>query len=81
MGTAETAMHDMIRETVRDVASEFATEAAARAVQTHGGNGFTREYEVYDIWQNARVTRTVPVANEVARNFIAEHHLGLPRSY
>ncbi|MFC5973489.1 acyl-CoA dehydrogenase family protein [Halomarina salina] len=61
--------------------SEFATEAADRAVQTHGGNGFTREYEVYDIWQNARVTQTVPVSNEMAKNYIAEHHLGLPRSY
>ncbi|WP_254538223.1 acyl-CoA dehydrogenase family protein [Halomarina litorea] len=63
------------------LASEFSTEAASRAVQTHGGNGFTREYEVYDIWQNARVTQTVPVSNEMAKNYIAEHHLGLPRSY
>jgi len=61
--------------------SQFGTEAASRAVQTHGGNGFTREYEVYDLWQNARVTQTVPVSNEMAKNYIAEHHLGLPRSY
>ena len=61
--------------------SEFSTEAASRAIQTHGGNGFTREYEVYDLWQNARVTQTVPVSNEMAKNYIAEHHLGLPRSY
>jgi acyl-CoA dehydrogenase len=61
--------------------SEFSTEAASRAVQTHGGNGFTREYEVYDLWQNARVTQTIPVSNEMAKNYIAEHHLGLPRSY
>lgn len=61
--------------------SEFSTEAASQAVQTHGGNGFTREYEVYDLWQNARVTQTVPVSNEMAKNYIAEHHLGLPRSY
>jgi len=61
--------------------SEAGTEAASRAVQTHGGNGFTREYEVYDIWQNLRLTQTVPVTNEMVKNFIAEHHLGLPRSY
>ncbi len=61
--------------------SEFATEAASQAIQTHGGNGFTREYEVYDIWQNARLTQTAPISNEMVKNFIAEHHLGLPRSY
>ncbi|MEF8855697.1 MAG: acyl-CoA dehydrogenase family protein [Haloarculaceae archaeon] len=62
-------------------ASEAATEAADRAIQTHGGNGFTPEYEVYDIWQNMRLTQTVPISNEMVRNFIAEHHLGMPRSY
>ncbi|SEH17221.1 acyl-CoA dehydrogenase [Natronorubrum sediminis] len=61
--------------------SEFSTEAASRAIQTHGGNGFTKEYEVYKIWQNSRLTQTVPVSNEMAKNYIAEHHLGLPRSY
>lgn len=61
--------------------SEFATEAASQAIQTHGGNGFTREYEVYDIWQNMRLTQTAPISNEMVKNFIAEHHLGLPRSY
>ncbi|MDY6764420.1 MAG: acyl-CoA dehydrogenase family protein [Halobacteria archaeon] len=62
-------------------ASEAATEAASRAIQTHGGNGFTREYEVYDIWQNMRLTQTAPVSNEMVKNFLAEHTLGLPRSY
>jgi acyl-CoA dehydrogenase len=61
--------------------SEFATEAASRAIQAHGGNGFTREYEVYDIWQNTRVTETVPVPNEMVKNYIAEHELGMPKSY
>jgi len=61
--------------------SQAATEAADVAIQAHGGNGFTPEYEVYDIWQNARVSQTVPVTNEMVRNFLAEHSLGLPRSY
>jgi acyl-CoA dehydrogenase len=63
------------------VSSEAATRAADRAIQTHGGNGFTADYEVFDIWQNMRLTQTVPVTNEMVRNFIAEHELGLPRSY
>jgi acyl-CoA dehydrogenase len=61
--------------------SEAATEAAHRAIQAHGGNGFTREYEVYDIWQNMRLTETVPVPNEMVKNYIGEHVLGLPKSY
>jgi acyl-CoA dehydrogenase len=61
--------------------SEAATEAASRAIQAHGGNGFTREYEVYDIWQNMRLTETVPVPNEMVKNHIGQHVLGLPKSY
>ena len=63
------------------VSSEAATRAADRAIQTHGGNGFTSDYEVFDIWQNMRLTQTAPVPNEMVRNYIAEHTLGLPRSY
>ncbi len=62
-------------------ASEAATEAAHRAIQTHGGNGFTADYEVFDIWQNMRLTETAPIPNEMIKNFLAEHTLGLPRSY
>ncbi|MDZ7730831.1 MAG: acyl-CoA dehydrogenase family protein [Natrialbaceae archaeon] len=62
-------------------ASEVATEAADHAIQVHGGNGFTSEYEVYDLWQNSRLTQTAPVTNQMVRNFLAEHTLGLPRSY
>ncbi|MFC4544131.1 acyl-CoA dehydrogenase family protein [Halosolutus amylolyticus] len=61
--------------------SEAATKAADQAVQTHGGNGFSADYEVYDIWQNSRLLKTVPITNEMVRNFLAEHTLGLPRSY
>jgi len=61
--------------------SEAATEAAHNAIQAHGGNGFTREYEVYDIWQNMRLLETVPVPNEMVKNHIGEHVLGMPKSY
>jgi len=62
-------------------ASKAATNAADHAIQTHGGNGFTPEYEVYDIWQLMRLTQTAPITNEMVLNYIAEHKLGLPRSY
>jgi acyl-CoA dehydrogenase len=61
--------------------SRFGTEAADRAIQTHGGNGFTPEYEVFTIWQNLRLTQTAPVSNEMVLNYIGEHELGMPRSY
>ncbi len=61
--------------------SEAATEAASRAIQTHGGNGFTPEYQVFYIWLNSRLTQTAPVPNEMVKNFLAEQSLGLPRSY
>ena len=63
------------------LASQAATEMADRAIQTHGGNGFARDYEVYDIWQIARLTQTTPVPNEMVKNYLAEHALDLPRSY
>ncbi len=63
------------------LSSQAATNAADHAIQTHGGNGFTADYEVYDIWQNSRVLETVPVTNEMVKNYIGEHELGLPRSY
>ncbi|QLD87843.1 acyl-CoA/acyl-ACP dehydrogenase [Natronomonas salina] len=63
------------------LASRAGTEAADRAIQAHGGNGFTHEYEVYDIWQNLRLTQTAPVSNEMVLNYIGEHELGMPRSY
>jgi acyl-CoA dehydrogenase len=61
--------------------SEFGLEAADRAIQTHGGNGFTPEYEVFDIWRNLRLTKTAPVSNEMILNYLGEHELGMPRSY
>jgi len=56
-------------------------ETADQAVQTHGGNGFTPEYEVHAIWENMRLSKTAPISNEMIKNFIANHTLGLPRSY
>jgi acyl-CoA dehydrogenase len=61
--------------------SEFGLEAADRAIQTHGGNGFTPEYQVFDLWRNLRLTKTAPVSNEMILNYLGEHELGLPRSY
>lgn len=62
-------------------AAEAAIEAVERAIQTHGGNGITLEYGLSDLWWGVRLTRTAPVSAEMILNFVAEHSLGLPKSY
>jgi alkylation response protein AidB-like acyl-CoA dehydrogenase len=52
-----------------------------RAIQTHGGNGVAREYELTQFWFLARLMLIAPVSREMVLNHIAEHVLGLPRSY
>jgi alkylation response protein AidB-like acyl-CoA dehydrogenase len=51
------------------------------AIQTHGGNGMASEYGLADLWGLARLLRIAPVSREMILNFVAQHSLGLPRSY
>ncbi len=62
-------------------AAEAAVEACDLAIQVHGGNGFSREFDVITIWPWARTLRTAPVSREMILSYIGEHVLGLPRSY
>jgi alkylation response protein AidB-like acyl-CoA dehydrogenase len=62
-------------------AAEAAIQCVDRAIQTHGGNGFTLEYGISDMWWGVRLTRTAPVSAEMILNYVAQHSLGLPRSY
>ncbi len=62
-------------------AAEAGLQAIDAAIQTHGGNGFASEYGLADLWGLARVLRTAPVSREMILNYVAEHSLGLPRSY
>lgn len=63
------------------LAAEAAFIAADAAVQTHGGFGIAREYDVERYFREARLTRLVPITQELILNFIGETVLGLPRSY
>ncbi|AXB42522.1 acyl-CoA dehydrogenase family protein [Amycolatopsis albispora] len=56
-------------------------EAADRAIQTHGGMGFAREYHVERYFREARLLRLAPISQEMVLNYVAQHVLGLPRSY
>jgi alkylation response protein AidB-like acyl-CoA dehydrogenase len=62
-------------------AAEAAIAALDQAIQTHGGNGLATEYGLADLWGLARLLRTAPVSREMILNFVAQHSLGLPRSY
>lgn len=63
------------------LAAEAAFEAADIAVQAHGGFGVAREYDVERYMREARLTRLVPITQELALNYIGSKGLGLPRSY
>lgn len=63
------------------LSSEVAFEAADTAVQTLGGFGVAREYDVERFFRDARLTRIAPVSQQLTLNYLAETALGLPRSY
>jgi hypothetical protein len=62
-------------------AAEVSIAAVDRAMQTHGGNGFARAYHLAAFLVSVRLGRTAPVSREMVLNFVAQHSLGLPRSY
>ena len=62
-------------------AGEACLGALDNAIQTHGGNGLSNEYGLSDLWFTARMLRTAPVSREMVLNYIAQHSLGLPKSY
>jgi acyl-CoA dehydrogenase len=62
-------------------ASEAGVNAVDASLQCFGGNGFTKEYGIFDIYPMVRLCKTAPLNNEMVLNYIGEHVLGLPRSY
>jgi acyl-CoA dehydrogenase len=62
-------------------AADAGIKAVDTAVQCHGGNGFTREYGIFDIYPLVRLLKTAPLNREMILNYIGEHVMGLPRSY
>ncbi|MBL4782887.1 MAG: acyl-CoA/acyl-ACP dehydrogenase [Porticoccaceae bacterium] len=62
-------------------AAEAACNAIDASLQCFGGNGFTVEYGIFDLYPLARLLKTIPLNNEMVLNYVAEYVLGLPRSY
>jgi acyl-CoA dehydrogenase len=67
--------------TAKFLAGQAAAQATDRAIQTLGGMGYAKEYHVERLWRDARLFRFAPVSEEMVLNFVAQHDLGLPRSY
>ena len=63
------------------LAADASWEAANVAVQTYGGFGFAEEYDVERKFRETRLYQVAPVSTNLILSYVAEHVLGLPRSY
>ncbi len=63
------------------LASEAAWEAAEAAMTAYGGFGVACEYDIERKWKETRLFRTAPIANNLVVAQVAQHQLGMPRSY
>ncbi len=63
------------------LSTEAAWHAAEACLQTHGGFGFASEYDVERKWREVRVMQVAPVSTNLILSYVAEHVLGMPRSY
>ncbi len=63
------------------LAAEASWAAAEACVQTHGGFGFAEEYDIERKFREARLYQVAPISTNLILSHLAEHVLGLPRSY
>ncbi len=63
------------------LASEAAWQAAEACMQTHGGFAFAEEYDIERKFRETRLTQIAPISTNLILAYLAEHVLGLPRSY
>jgi alkylation response protein AidB-like acyl-CoA dehydrogenase len=63
------------------LASEAAWHAAEACLQAHGGFGYAKEYDVERKWRETRLMQIAPISTNMVLSYVAEHILGLPRSY
>ncbi|CDX32537.1 acyl-CoA dehydrogenase [Mesorhizobium plurifarium] len=63
------------------LAADASNEAANACIQTHGGFGFAEEYDVERKFRETRLYQVAPISTNLILSFLAEHVLGLPRSY
>lgn len=65
----------------RLLSAQAAWNMGEACFSTHGGFAFAREYDIERKWREARLARTAPISPNLILSYIAQHVLGLPRSY
>lgn len=65
----------------KQLAAEASWAAADMCVQTHGGFGFAEEFDVERKFRETRLYTVAPISTNMVLSYLAEHVLGLPRSY
>jgi len=65
----------------KHLAAESSWAAADMCVQTHGGFGFAEEFDIERKFRETRLYTVAPISTNLVLSYIAEHVLGLPRSY
>ncbi len=63
------------------LAADAGFEACDAALQTFGGFGYAKEFDVERLWREVRLYKLAPVSQQMALNYLAERVLGLPKSY
>ncbi len=63
------------------LASEATWKAADTTLQTYGGFGYAKEYDIERKWREVRIYQTAPISTNLVLAYVAQHVLGLPRSY
>ena len=93
MRSAELMVHDAARRfeagldcgaeanMAKMLAADAAWAAGNACIQTHGGFGFAEEYDVERKFRETRLYQVAPISTNLVLSYVAEHVLGLPRSY
>jgi len=63
------------------LAADAGFAAADAALQTLGGFGYAKEYHVERLWREVRLYKLAPISQQMVLNYLAQHVLGLPKSY
>ncbi len=93
MKAAELMVHDALRKyeagenagaeanMAKMLAAEASWAAGEACIQTHGGFGFAAEYDIERKFRETRLYQVAPISTNMILSYVAEHVLGLPRSY
>lgn len=93
MRAAELMVHDALRKyeagenagaeanMAKMLAAEASWAAGEACIQTHGGFGFAAEYDIERKFRETRLYQVAPISTNMILSYVAEHVLGLPRSY